>query len=145
MNELEKVLERLKKVSSEINSSIKLAQYDKYDDLSGLDINYDDAEQEFLREELQSIFSRLEVISQDIEYLAKPIRYEGNLYKNSIGKYELNKDFQFSCGSSIEAYIYDEYDEKYKWVASRIEHNGKDYYLYGAKNISLDGLKARKR
>lgn len=52
---------------------------------------------------------------------------------------------EYHCGDGIEYYFYDDWDEKYKWRASRIEHNEKRYYIVGNPNIELNGLRVRHR
>lgn len=145
MNDLELVVERLKALKNDISSVISFSKYDEYDDLSGLDINYDDPNQLFLQSELRSILESLSDAKYEIGYLTKPVKCQGTLYKNRIGKYEIDEDHCFSCGAPIEAYIFDDFEERYMWVASVIEHNGKDYYLKGYKLVELAGLRVRVR
>lgn len=144
MNDLEKLLINAGSISKNIDELLRRSTYDKYDDLSGLDINYDDKEQSFLLEEIKIILDKLEVAKNRIDYLNKPIQDIGELRKNNRGRYELGGE-EFSCGSSIEVVLYDEYYEKENWVRTRVEHNGKDYYLVGYRDIPMQGLKVRIR
>lgn len=52
---------------------------------------------------------------------------EGYLIKNgTTGRYEIEgKDRYFTSGSPLE--VWNGYEER--WVRSRVEHNGKDYYI----------------
>ncbi|MEG0086991.1 MAG: DUF5348 domain-containing protein [Niameybacter sp.] len=145
MNDLELVVKQLEALTPGIERVITFSKYNEYDDLSGLEINYNDANQLFLQSELRGILDKLSFIKHEIGYLSKPVRCEGTLRKNSIGKYELKNQRTFSCGSSLEAYIFDEFEERYQWVAGVIEHNGEDYYLTGYRRLKLEGLKVRIR
>lgn len=106
--------------------------------------------------EYRRLFEQLLNIRDEINYLQSPIVAEGRLTKNEFGKYELNtKDYSqtFSCGCGIEYLVkFNEYDyekekdvEVSKWVASSIEHNGKDYYIVKNPKLKLNGLYVRVR
>lgn len=138
-----------------IDRLLSLAKYDLYEDLSGIDYDDNDPEDLMLIDELQDMLSKLKDISHTISYLNRPIKKEGILRKTANGRYELN-GHEFTCGSGIEYLTndgrhsrYDEnlnYTEVPYWCASRIEHNGSDYYLVGAPNdLVLDGLNVRIR
>ena len=64
-------------------------------------------------------------------------RKEGKLHKNERGRYELDEETQFVCGSVIELKVCE------TWVKTRIEHDGTDYYAVGLRGLKLDGLEAR--
>lgn len=144
MNTLKDLVSRLYNVNREITGIIKAAKFDEYDDLSGLNINYDDPEERFLLEELREIMGELENASRGLSYLARPITGEYTLHKNSGGRYECSAH-EYSSGNGIEFYYFDEYEERYSWAASRVEHDGNDYYIVGHKGLSLEGLRVRRR
>ena len=75
----------------------------------------------------------------------KEVECIGPLYKNKMGRYEIDKDNYFTCGDAIEILIYNDLSEKNEWVKTRIEHNGADYYAVGYDKLSLNGVIARKR
>ena len=145
MNDLEKVLLGAATLSSEIEDLLKLSSYDKYDDLSGLKINYTDPEQLLLLDELRTVIEKLGEAKRRIDYLIKPVRFTGTLFKNNSGKYELENGHYYSCGSNIEALISDDYHESPYWARSRVEYEGDDYFIVGFKDTSLEGLTARVR
>lgn len=145
MNDLEKVLKEAAALSSDIEELLRLSSYDKYDDLSGLKINYKDLEQLLLLDELRLIMEKLGDAKRHIDYLRKPVRFTGILFQNSSGKYELKNGHYYSSGSNIEVLISDDYRELPYWVRSRVEYDGDDYYIVGFKDISLEGLTARVR
>lgn len=101
----------------------------------------------FLADELCRVMDKLEEASNVLDYLSRPIIGEYFLRKNSRGRYECNQH-EYTSGDRIEYYCYDEYDDKYKWVRSRIEYdsNIEDYYIVGApRSFSLEGAKVRIR
>ncbi|WP_313563729.1 DUF5348 domain-containing protein [Ruminiclostridium cellobioparum] len=144
MNDLEKVLSSASSLSWKIGELVKESKFEEYDDLSGLNINYTDEEQLLLQDELRAILDHLEKAKRDIDYLNRPIAYTGYLHKNSRGRYETG-DKEYTSGSGIEVLIYDDFYEKNRWVKTRVEHNGDDYYLVGYGDISMQGLKVRIR
>lgn len=145
MNDLEKVLKEATALSGEIDELRKQSSYDKYDDLSGLKINYKDPEQLLLLDELRLIMEKLNDAKRHIDYLNKPVRFTGTLSQNSSGKYELKNGHYYLCGSNIEALISNNYRESPYWIRSRVEHDKDDYYIVGFKDTSLQGLTARVR
>nr|WP_304220245.1 DUF5348 domain-containing protein [Fredinandcohnia onubensis] len=104
-----------------------------------------DPDQLYFRTEYRNIINHLNEIHSRATYLNKPIIEEGLLFKNPIDRYAIGEDYCFTSGSLIEVLIYDEWDEKEKWVLTRVEHTDKDYYLYDYKNIPMQGLLARRR
>ena len=111
--------------------------------------NRTDPDEMFLFNELRDLMSPLCRLHRELLYLLMPCsdvhvlrRYPNGRYGYDIRPFEDGRTF--SCGSPVEALIYD--DDGYPvWVSSRIEHNGTDYYLYGYNNISLNGLPIRER
>ena len=144
MNDLEKVLSSASSLSWKIGELLKESKFEEYDDLSGLNINSKDEEQLLLQDELRGILDHLDKAKRDIDYLNRPIAYTGYLYRNSRGRYETGVK-EYTSGNGIEILIYDDFYEKNRWVKTRVEHNGKDYYLVGYGNISMQGLKVRIR
>ena len=51
-------------------------------------------------------------------------------------------DFFHLCTSVIEALVSDEYHDVPYWTITSVEHNGRDYYLVGHKDIPMKGLYA---
>jgi len=98
-----------------------------------------------LRDEFRKAVYHLEDIHSILENLQKPVVAEGNLYRNENGRFELDDYTEFTSGSSIEFLTWDDWDEAEKWIAARIEHTDGDYYLYGHKEVQLEGLRVRKR
>ncbi|WFR55384.1 DUF5348 domain-containing protein [Anaerocolumna sp. AGMB13025] len=144
MDDLQKVLHSCKVIGNDIKAVLQASTYSEYDDMSGLQINYDDPEQLFLLDELKGIMESLDRARDRIYYLNKPVKNTEYLHKNSRGRYETSFQ-EFTCGSGIEVYLYDDFWERYRWVRTYVEHDGNDYYLVGHNNVSLENLKVRIR
>lgn len=144
METLKDLESKLYNVNREIQEILRACKYEDYDDLSGLKINYDDPNERFLWNELRGVVQHLDEVSRDMSYLARPITGEYTLHKNNRGRYECSAH-EYTSGNGIEFFYYDEYDERYTWLASRVEHDGNDYYIVGCKGLSLEGLKVRRR
>lgn len=149
MQTIKDLQQELEKLNSTIERLLEQSRYTMYDDLSGLEYNAAEPEEQLLKEELGSILYRLEEVSSTIAYLSRPIKSIGKLHKGSNGRYSFN-DIELSSGYGIEALvptevcINGEWQEGYKWLASRIEHNGEDYYIVGYSG-ALEGLTVRVR
>lgn len=93
----------------------------------------------------RSMLDKLSDIKYDLDYLKRPIKEEGTLYKQSNGRYTIDGDYEFSSGSPIEVLVYDELDEREEWVSTRIEYTNNDYYFFHLKETPLEGAKVRRR
>lgn len=131
------------------------SQYEMYDDLSGLEWDKTDADQLFMLDELRQIMYKIDDISHTLNYLDKPIKTEGALHKNANGRYEVN-GIELSSGCGLEYLATDDRHCRYNdnddyvptpyWCASRIEHDGKDYYIVGATDLdTLENVRVRIR
>ncbi|MCL6557962.1 MAG: DUF5348 domain-containing protein [Firmicutes bacterium] len=58
------------------------------------------------------------------------------------GRYRLDvNDHEFTCGSPIEIYDYDDFDEEYRWLFGRVEYADDmgGYYFTGDGKRRLAG------
>lgn len=140
ITELKKDLDRL---HSDIKRILKSSGYADY---AELEVDYDRSNPDdvMLRRELSNCLDNLDEVSSTLEYLNRPVKVDGILRKNSNGRYEIG-DRELSSGSPVEVLIYDRYDERWEWVSSRLEHNGRDYYLVGSRDMDLEGYRGRIR
>ncbi len=145
MADLQMVLSEAVKLNQRIAQFLKFSTYPDYDDLSGLDIDFADGEQLLLLEELRRITDRLADVQDFISYLARPIVEVSRLRKGIAEKYRTAKGHYYDCGSIIEALVSDEYHEVPYWTRTTVEHNGKDYYLVGYRDVHMKGLRVRVR
>lgn len=152
---LNDIMTELKALNPHIKQLLSHADYENYDDLSGLKIDRADAEQLFLLDELRQIMYKIDDISHTLNYLEKPIKAEGALHKNANGRYEV-QGIELSSGCGLEYLATDDWHMRYNanddyvptpyWKASRIEHDGKDYYIVGADDLTtLENVRVRIR
>ena len=149
------IMTELKALNPSIKQLLAHADYENYEDLSGLEIDRADAEQLFLLDELQKLLYKLDDVSYTLNYLCRPVKVEGVLHKNSTGRYEVN-GYELTSGNGIEYLATDDRHMRYNtnddyvptpyWKASRIEHDGKDYYIVGASDLNtLENVRVRIR
>lgn len=148
---INELLKSLSKLNFELKYLISKTKIDRYDDLSEVEADLNNPEQLLLVDELCSAMQKISEASDTISYLEKPIKGEYILHKNSNGRYECSAH-EYTCGNGIEYYAYDETEERYRWVISRVEHDGDDYYIVGSKwlrfdrnAVPLEGLRVRRR
>lgn len=149
---IDDLYKKLAVINESLKDIIHDSEYDEFDDLSGVEMDNKDPEQRLLREELSRVLDYIDRASCTLSYISQPIAFSGTLHKQDNGRYALG-GYELTSGSGIEALVpceiyseeQNEYIEGSEWVASRLEHNGKDYYLVGHKDIQLEGLVARRR
>lgn len=145
MADLNILFAEIQHLDYKLKSILDLSAYEEYDDLSGLDINYGDAQQLFLQNELREIMEKLSDVHGRIRYLSRPVRETSRLRRSGSGRYKTALGHTYTSGSGIEALIADGSREVPYWVWTSVEHDGRDYYLAGHKNVNMDGLTVRVR
>lgn len=103
---------------------------------------------------LENIIGEMEAAVDRLKRYSLPT-IEGKLREMDNGKFELLDDSgkyitYFSCGSMIECYCYDEYEEENRWFSGRVEYKSENdqrgYYFSGADRPFLyTGMRARIR
>ena len=144
MKTLEELLSELKQLGRDIRNVQRACGYDECSDLSCLDIPMQDAEGLFLWDELYGVMDKLADAQAGIDYLSRPVQAEGVLRKGRNEHYYLN-NVEFTCGSPVEILVEDDCRDVPYWRSGRLEHDGKRYYFTGAKQMSLQGARARIR
>jgi len=153
-----KKLEEIMNEASELNVRIKQllyhAEYENDNELSYLTYDKTDPQQLFILDELRMILDRLDDVSHTMNYLDRAVKDVGELHKNSNGRMELN-GHEFRSGDGIEYLSCDERHCTYNteneyvpvayWKSGTVEHNGSDYYIAGASDLTLEGLVVRYR
>lgn len=134
-------LAKMTKLNGEVKSLLKDIMYDRYGDLSGLEIN-DQPNELFLKNELITAAEYLDNFRRTINYLTREVNCLGSLSVDENGRYCLNEHV-YTCGSSIE-FLFSDDDNEY-WVSSRVEYTDNHYYIVGFKNMSMDNLTVRTR
>lgn len=145
MADLQMVLAEAVKLNRSLTQFINFTTYPKSGDLSNLDMDLTDAEQIMLWDELWHITDKLADVQARINYLSRPVVEVSRLSKGTAGKYRTEKGHYYDCQSSIEALVTDEYREVPYWTRTTVEHDGKDYYLFGFHGLPMDGLTVRVR
>lgn len=145
MANLNTVLSKAMELRGRINGLLQLSAYRDFYDLSELNIDHKDKDQLFLLDELSVIMEKLADVEDKLKYLSQPIGETSRLHKNESGRYETKRGHYYTCGCGIEAIVSDDRHEAPYWMHTRVEHNGKNYYLVGSPNVSFDGLTVRVR
>ncbi len=115
-----------------------------YDDFSDRIIGgLKSADDYLLSDELRDVMAHINAAAKRLDYLSRPIKGEYTIHQNSSGRFECEAK-EYTCGSKIEYYTRDDFDEKHKWFLSRVEHNGDQYFIVGS-DVTLEGLRVRIR
>lgn len=141
MKDLMKEARELERCISDMND---VSGYLKCEDLSMMDLDYNNPNELQMVKVMRHMMEKLDEIKSDLEYYRAPIETEGKLYMNGNGRYQLNGQ-EFHCGDCLEVKVYNDLWERCEWVTTRIEHNGKKWYLVGCSGVKIDGLPARIR
>ena len=145
MAHISSIMEQALELQPDISRLLRNAIYHQYDDLSGLEINYEDCEQLFLLDDLRGMMEKLAGVEDAIRYLSQPVLEVDRLWKNASGRYETGSGRYYCCGDPIEALVSDgRYNTPY-WVRTSVEHDGTDYYLVGHRDVRMAGLTVRIR
>lgn len=95
---------------------------------------------------LESAADELESVCRMAAYLSRPVVEIGRLWKNGSGQYETTKGYCFREGSDIEVLVPSQYNSEISfWERTRLQYDGKDYYLAEYPNLPLAGLPVRVR
>ena len=145
MADLQQVLEAAVELNRSITQFLKHSTYTVNDGLNNLDMDCDDGEQLFLKDELLRIAIRLADVQEHISYLSLPVKEVSRLRKGTAGKYRTAKGHFYDCRSMIEALVTDDYHDVPYWTRSVVEYNGTDFYVVGHKDLPMKGLTVRVR
>ena len=108
----------------------------------------DSPDTRFLKESMGLLLDPLSEMHSLLSYLQTSASPEHVLEKFQNGRYGYqDKDGsrrEFSCGQTLEARIRDRSGCP-RWVKTRVEHDGTDYYLIGHGCVPLAGLTVRER
>lgn len=145
MKTLQELTTKLNILNSDIKEILKYSEYEQYEDLSGIE-HSNNSEDLLLVENYRILLEKLDSINHILNYLQRPIKEEGTLYLNESGRYQIKGSATYyTSGNGIEFLTYDDYNDSYSWHTSTVEHNGKDYYIVGYSEVSLNGLNVRTR
>lgn len=134
---------QLNRLNNEIGYILEQTGYE-YDDMQRVEFSRKEPNARLLQYEFLQVMHHLNEVKCKLDYLNKKIVGEYTLRRNNLKQYECDEQI-YHCGYPIEYYCYDDYDECYKWILSRVEHDGNDYYIVGDRSRPLNGLKVRIR
>lgn len=143
------ILNQLRTIDREAQTLISETGF-SHDDGLGSQVRpkTDDPEELFLRDFLESILDTFAELHDEISYLGKPTHGEFVLIPFPDGRYgyfdEYGNSNTYHCGKTLEAKVPD-FEGNPKWVRTRIEHDGSDFYLVRYRSVPLAGLTVRER
>ncbi|MBR4345999.1 MAG: DUF5348 domain-containing protein [Oscillospiraceae bacterium] len=96
--------------------------------------------------EYEQILDELDIISDSIGYLNKPVTHEGKLCFTSRERYAVDGK-ELSCGACVEYQRYDEEHGCSYWFTDRVEYSDTygGYYFFSSKKALEKGLTVRIR
>ena len=134
----------LQKLKQPLERLLKETGVFDYGDLSLLEYNKGDSEENFIAQEAATVTRLALGLFDRINYLTLPITTVDEL--SIVGDELYLGDERLSCGTILEAYVLDENEEFYTWKITHVEHTEKrGYFLYGLSNSSLNNLTCRIR
>ena len=147
MATLKELQEEMKKLFLQIDTVLSVSNYRDYDDLSNIEYSTNNADDLLLLDKYRSILYKL----SDLQY--ELVLFEDIIIRRPDGRFGTrNNKTYYTCGNCIEFLINVEVlgDDGYftvlpAWRISTIEHDGKDYFIAGYKDVDLNGLKVRLR
>ena len=101
-----------------------------------------------LADPLTELLALLESLHEGLDHLKAPTHGEYPLERFPDGRYGYLDDcgvrHVLTCGSTIEAKITETHGRP-RWVRTRMEHDGEDYFLWQLGHVPLEGLTIRER
>ena len=140
---LEELTQKMQSTSQTIRQLLKDVDYEYEEYLESVQIDQKNPDEVQLMTEYMRILKQLDKVVDTLDYLKRPIAYEGTLHMNQNDRYEFD-GIELSCGSPVEILVQDSEDASPEWIASRIEaDNG--YYVVARRHMPLEGKRARIR
>ncbi|AJS61595.1 hypothetical protein UB51_16880 [Paenibacillus sp. IHBB 10380] len=130
--ELEELLPQIKKITLMINAAEEdwTTHYDR-----------NNPEDLYLQGMFYLISNELQDGGRLIGRALTEVNAEGVLKKKPNGRYGFG-DVELTTGEPVEYLLQDpEYGDR--WILSRIDHNGENYYLWNNPGLPLEGLRVR--
>lgn len=116
--------------------------------IEGVSFPSDGPDTRFLKESIELLLDPFEEMHSLLSYLDTPASPEHVLEKFPNGRYGYRDGKgscrEFTCGQILEARIWDSSGCQ-RWVRTRMEHDGFDYFIMGHGSVPLTGLTVRER
>ena len=89
----------------------------------------------------------LKTVQEMAAYLSRPVVETSRLWKNGSRQYETTSGYCFCEGSAIEVLVPNHKcsTDASHWERTRLQYDGKDYYLAGYPDLPLVGMAVRVR
>ncbi len=144
---VKELMKKVRSLTGEIKEIVRISGYDYGSCEFEVDYDRENPDEVQLYKELYSMVEKLDDIRSEVEFLNKSIDEVSELHKNECDRYETASGTELTCGTGIEFLYHNPHyeDEPPRWVSARIEHNGKDYYIYGYPNVDLSTALIRLR
>lgn len=131
---------------NKLHDRIRDLFYKLGDECQKVEVDHENLDEVFMKEQYSAIAYKLDEIRRDITYLSGEIVGQGFIKHNSDGRYELPNGQYLTSGSPCEILVNDDIDNSQYWVRTRIEHNGEDYYAVAlGREQNINGMMVRVR
>lgn len=112
--------------------------------LEHIDYDENDPNETQRRDELMKASEALLRVTQNLDYIRRPVAGTSQLHINSSGRYE-DDFYEYTCGSGIEFLLVKNCFTP-RWVHSHVEGDDEGkYYIVGFKGLDMEGLETRVR
>ncbi len=112
--------------------------------LEHIDYDENDPNETQRRDELMKASEALLRVTQNLDYIRRPVAGTSQLHINSSGRYE-DDFYEYTCGSGIEFLLVKNCFTP-RWVHSHVEGDDEGkYYIVGFKGLNMEGLETRVR
>lgn len=112
--------------------------------LEHIDYDENDPNETQRRDELMKASEALLRVTQNLDYIRRPVAGTSQLHINNSGRYE-DDFYEYTCGSGIEFLLVKNCFTP-RWVHSHVEGDDEGkYYIVGFKGLDMEGLETRVR
>lgn len=143
--ELKELINKLNGLVPEIQSILDDVKYEENYNTEALD-KFRTEDSILVDPEISKILYSLCNAKDKINYLNKPIKGVGKLIKIGDMKYKSDiSGTEYTIGSVLEAFVYDDVLERNTWKQVKIDFNGNSCCFVGFDNLDLEKIKIRER
>ena len=146
---LQTILSRLYSLDHELQALISETGFDYEEGLGNqVALDPENPEDLFLKDIIENMMIPLGDLHDELVYLKQPTCGEHRLEHLPDDRYgyisENGTCHTLTCGSPVEALVPVK-DGPMRWIRTRIEHDGTDYFLWLHGSVPLEGLTVRER
>lgn len=128
----------------EVKELLRRSGYSDNRTLEHIDYDENDPNETQRRDELMKASEALLRVTQNLDYIRRPVAGTSQLHINSSGRYE-DDFYEYTCGSGIEFLLVKNCFTP-RWVHSHVESDDEGkYYIVGFKGLDMEGLETRVR